>query len=111
MGMQYLVPSLAALLYVGMAASPTRAVWRTRKRSDIGGLCVARCGSAQAPLGGPAAALPAAEDERALSQRWAVACCGSSRESKSSNMNAPQLVTSRLRSMQTSTRCRVWCWW
>ena len=35
--MQNIVPSIGVLLFIAMAASPTRAVWRTRRRSDIGG--------------------------------------------------------------------------
>ena len=34
---QNVVPAVGALLFIIMAASPTRAVWRTRRRSDIGG--------------------------------------------------------------------------
>ena len=35
--LQNVVPAIGALLFIIMAASPTRAVWRTRRRSDIGG--------------------------------------------------------------------------
>lgn len=35
--LQNVVPAVGALLLIIMAASPTRAVWRTRRRSDIGG--------------------------------------------------------------------------
>ncbi len=39
---QNVVPAVGALLFIIMAASPTRAVWRTRRRSDIGGAAAAR---------------------------------------------------------------------
>jgi len=34
---QNVVPALGAVLAIFMAASPTRTVWRTRRRKDIGG--------------------------------------------------------------------------
>lgn len=35
--LQYVMPILGVILAIGVVASPTRTVWRTRKKSDIGG--------------------------------------------------------------------------
>ena len=48
---QNVVPALGAVLAIFMAASPTRTVWRTRRRKDIGG--EAGRGGAGATSGSP----------------------------------------------------------
>ena len=35
--LQYVMPIIGVILAIGVVASPTRTVWRTRKKTDIGG--------------------------------------------------------------------------
>ena len=35
--LQYVMPIIGVILAIGVVASPTRTVWRTRKKADIGG--------------------------------------------------------------------------
>lgn len=37
--LQYVMPIIGVILAIGVVASPSRTVWRTRKKSDIGGGC------------------------------------------------------------------------